>query len=230
MKPTQSCQPGSCEDALKPGFHLIVRIVPITPVVSKNFETIRTKDDLWFPFDRLDRINDKRRGVVSDVFGSDNRIFARVLQTSNAMMDFNWRVNLKPCYPLCLSILQRRQAGRVPRRHNGLSLVSNSAHTRCEHFCTFFCDFSSVQVEFILDYWNNSDDFWDSLRSSLSSQSSESVSISSLPNLHDRPARPAAILVSQNNETVAMLVYLDNPVGVELFSYANAFFCSNKFA
>ena len=39
-------------------------------------------DDLWLPFDRLDRINDKRRGVVSDVFGSDNRIFARVLQTS----------------------------------------------------------------------------------------------------------------------------------------------------
>ena len=41
MKPTQSCQPGSCEDALKPGVHIIVQIVPITPVVSKNFETIR---------------------------------------------------------------------------------------------------------------------------------------------------------------------------------------------
>ena len=41
----------------------------------------------------------------------------------------------------------------------------------------------------------------------------------------------AAILVSQNNETVAMLVSQTNrnPVGVELFSYANAFFCSNKF-
>ena len=75
------------------------------------------------------------------------------------MMDFNWRVNLKPCYLLCLPILQRRQARRVPRRHNGLSLVSNSAHTRCESFVLFFCDFSSVQVEFILDYWNNSDDF-----------------------------------------------------------------------
>ena len=60
-------------------------------------------------------------------------------------------------------------------------------------------------------------------------ESSESVSISSLPNLHDRPARPAAILVSQNNETVAMLVSQTNPVGVELFSDANAFFCSNKF-
>ena len=40
----------------------------------------------------------------------------------------------------------------------------------------------------------------------------------------------AAILVSQNNDTAAMLVSLTSPVGVELFSYANAFFCSNKFA
>ena len=38
-----------------------------------------------------------------------------------------------------------------------------------------------------------------------------------------------AILVSQNNETAAMLVSQTSPVGVELFSYANAFFCSNKF-
>ena len=38
----------------------------------------------------------------------------------------------------------------------------------------------------------------------------------------------AAILVSQNNETAAMLVSLTNPVGVELFSNANAFFCSNN--
>ena len=39
-----------------------------------------------------------------------------------------------------------------------------------------------------------------------------------------------AILVSQNNEAAAMLVSQTSPVGVELFSYANAFFCSNKFA
>ena len=38
------------------------------------------------------------------------------------------------------------------------------------------------------------------------------------------------MLVSQNNETAAMLVSQTNPVGGELFSYANAFFCSNKFA
>ena len=40
----------------------------------------------------------------------------------------------------------------------------------------------------------------------------------------------AAILVSQNNETAAMLVSQTSPVGVELLSYANAFFCSNEFA
>ena len=30
--------------------------------------------------------------------------------------------------------------------------------------------------------------------------------------------------------TAAMLVFQTGPVGVDLFSYANAFFCSNKFA
>ena len=38
----------------------------------------------------------------------------------------------------------------------------------------------------------------------------------------------AAILVSQNNETAAMLVSQTSPVGVELLSYANAFFCSKN--
>ena len=40
----------------------------------------------------------------------------------------------------------------------------------------------------------------------------------------------AAILVSQDNETAAMLVSQTNSMGVELFSYAKAFFCFNKFA
>ena len=39
-----------------------------------------------------------------------------------------------------------------------------------------------------------------------------------------------AILLSQNNETAATFVSRTNHVGVEHFSYANAFFCSNKFA
>ena len=38
----------------------------------------------------------------------------------------------------------------------------------------------------------------------------------------------AAILVSQNNETAAILVSQTSPLGVELFSYGNAFFCYNK--
>ena len=40
----------------------------------------------------------------------------------------------------------------------------------------------------------------------------------------------AAILVSKNNKTAAMLVSQTSPVGVKLFSYPNHFFCSNKFA
>ena len=38
------------------------------------------------------------------------------------------------------------------------------------------------------------------------------------------------MLVFQNNETAAMLVYQTSPVGVELFSYVNTFFCFRTFA
>ena len=37
-----------------------------------------------------------------------------------------------------------------------------------------------------------------------------------------------AILVSENNETAAMLVSQTSPLRVELFSYASALFCYNK--
>ena len=40
----------------------------------------------------------------------------------------------------------------------------------------------------------------------------------------------AAMFVSQNNKTAAMFVSQTSLVGVELFSYVNDFFCSNKFA
>ena len=40
----------------------------------------------------------------------------------------------------------------------------------------------------------------------------------------------AAILVFQNKETAALLVFHTNPVGVELFSYVKNFFCYHKFA
>ena len=39
-----------------------------------------------------------------------------------------------------------------------------------------------------------------------------------------------AKLMFQNNRTAAMLVYQENPLGFELFSHVNAFFCSNKLA
>ena len=39
----------------------------------------------------------------------------------------------------------------------------------------------------------------------------------------------AAVFVSQNSETAAMFASQTSPVRVELFSYVNAFFCSNKF-
>ena len=37
------------------------------------------------------------------------------------------------------------------------------------------------------------------------------------------------ILVFHNNETETVLVFQTNPVGVELFSCGNVFFCSFKF-
>ena len=39
-----------------------------------------------------------------------------------------------------------------------------------------------------------------------------------------------AAMVFQNNKMAAMLVYQDNRVGIELFSYVNTFFCSYKLA
>ena len=34
----------------------------------------------------------------------------------------------------------------------------------------------------------------------------------------------------RNNKTAAIFLLQKNPVGVELFSYVNTYFCSNKFA
>ena len=117
------------------------------------------------------------------------RVFRK--QANNIMMDVNRRANLGPCCLRFLFIVRRLQARRVPRRHsitsrtscNGLSLSAHHANI----FGLFFFDFSGVQAEFIRDFWNNSDDFWDSLRSS---QSSKSVSIRSLQSLQDRHDRP----------------------------------------
>ena len=40
----------------------------------------------------------------------------------------------------------------------------------------------------------------------------------------------SVILVFRNKETAAMFVFQTNSVGVELFSYINTLFCSNKLA
>ena len=59
----------------------------------------------------------------------------------------------------------------------------------------------------------------------LVSQSNETAAM-----LVSQSNETAAMLVSQSNETAAMLVSQTSPLIVELFSYANAFFCYNKFA
>ena len=59
------------------------------------------------------------------------------------------------------------------------------------------------------------------------------AAVTSFETLHNRVFLndvTAALLVSQDNETAAILVSQTNLVGEELFSYANAFFCPNKFA
>ena len=86
------------------------------------------------------------RGVVSYVSGSDNRIFARVLQTSHINGWFSFVKRTLSWYLLFLLILRHWEARRVPRRHSissktwchGLSLISNNPHTRCEHLCISF--------------------------------------------------------------------------------------------
>ena len=64
---------------------------------------------------------------------------------------------------------------------------SNITYMWCKHFCIIILYFRDVQAEFLPDYCNKSDDFWDSLWSFQLSQLSESVSVWSLQILHDRP-------------------------------------------
>ena len=75
---------------LKPGFHMIVRIVSIVPVVSKNFwDNWDDRDDWgdrWFPNDRLDRPKEWELTVVSKIPGPDNRTLARDSQTKWRML------------------------------------------------------------------------------------------------------------------------------------------------
>ena len=54
----------SLSSLLKPGFHMIVRIIPIAPVVSKYFETIRTTGAIG-SFHMIVSIASKARDVGS---------------------------------------------------------------------------------------------------------------------------------------------------------------------
>ena len=47
----------------------------------------------------------------------------------------------------------------MPRTFSNFKHCSNSAQTRCEYFhiINLFFDFSAIESEFILDYWNKSD-------------------------------------------------------------------------
>ena len=86
------------------------------------------------------------------------------------MIIFIRRVNLLPCYLLFRSIL-RREARRGSERYgitsrtwcHGLSLISNTfliAPIRGANvfiLLIFFIEFSAIQAEFILDYWNKSE-------------------------------------------------------------------------
>ena len=70
---------------IDPGFHMVVPIVPIAPVISKTSATIRTSTGTISGFHTIVSIASMTRdaaGDVGDVSGSDNRIFARVSQTS----------------------------------------------------------------------------------------------------------------------------------------------------
>ena len=135
----------------------------------------------WFPYDHLDRLKGKRRRVVSDVSGLDNRIFACVLQPSHINGWFLF-VKRTSYFGICFSSwfysIEKQENFEIlmSRTFSNFKQPTNTLRT----FVYYFFGFSAIRAEFILDYWNKSDDFWDSFRSSRSSQSSESVSIWSL--------------------------------------------------
>ena len=87
------------------------------------------------------------------------------------MVDFNRRVKLVACYLLLLLTLQCSQARKVPHRHSvtvqnlmkQTFSFSNITYMWCKHFCIIILYFRDVQAEFLPDYCNKSDDFWDSL-------------------------------------------------------------------
>ena len=122
-------------------------IVPIAPVVSKYFETIRRTETIA-SFNMIFSIASKARDAGSSAMslGQTIEFCACFANKPHKWMIFIRKANLVPWYLLFLLILRHWEARRVPRRHSissktwchGLSLISNNPHTRCEHLCIIF--------------------------------------------------------------------------------------------
>ena len=97
---------------------MIVRIVSIVPVVSKNFwDDWDDRDDWgdrWFPYDRLDRPKEWELTVVSKIPGPDNRTLARDSQTKWRML-IEERISSRAILGLhCHAIKQNEKIIRKP--------------------------------------------------------------------------------------------------------------------
>ena len=186
---------------------MIVRIVPIVPVVSKKFETI---------------------GTTEAIAG-----FHMIVSIASKTED--WSLVDVVCQPIQITELCWRGDSITSRTRWNRPFFSQVSPIRGSDILVFSFGFSRVQSEFLsycfpdihsnklilivltkfvingrifLHFFHKecrvelrvfcrhfemehvSKELWDSLRSSRSSQSSESVSIWSLQNLHDRPDRP----------------------------------------
>ena len=112
-------------------------------------------DDRWFLCDRLGA------STISDTGCHRRCLWVRqqnfcvsFIKKPNihVMMDFKWRANLELCYLLFLNKLEVSSTKIQYHVQNLMkqtfSLVSNSTHTRYEHFLINF-DFSGIQAEYI---------------------------------------------------------------------------------
>ena len=124
---------------------MIFEIVQISPVASKNFETIRTTGTIvCFHMIVLIASTTTDAGSSAMTLGQTTE-FLRVSRKQAKHNDrFQSESEPRALLSTFLPILQCRQARRVPQRHsitsrtwlwgNGLCLVWNSGHTRCEYF------------------------------------------------------------------------------------------------
>ena len=159
---------------------MIVRIVPITPVVSKYFETIRTTGAIG-SFHMIVSIASKARDAGSSAMSLGQTIeflcvFCKlkphkwmilfVKRTSYFGTCFlSWFCGIEKLeeFPEDIVFLQKLDV-------TDFLYWFQITPIRAANICVLFFGFSAIRAEFILDYWKQSDDFWDSLRSSRSSR------------------------------------------------------------